>query len=375
MKQTLTYAVKFLPTPEQELLLFRTCKTFIDACGTVSEWCRENHCLSQKKIRDAMYLRLCSEYGLGSQMAQSAISRVIGNYRTIRENHGSPWHGKRACKYTSAGYDAVWNRDYSVSKAGVVSVNTLAGRVKLQADWSHVPEPYRRGRYGTARIIRRNGKWLMLIPMSVMLPDPPRPQRVTGIDLGLRFLAVSYDGDGNTRFHPGKEVTQKRAQYKALRTDLQKRGTRSARKRLKSIGNRENRWMTQVNHRVSKALVAECDRPTLLALEDLKGVRKATERVGRSQRYVQVSWAFFQLRQMVEYKARGAGHTVMLVDPAYTSQTCPKCGTVRKANRKHDKHLYVCANCGYRSNDDRVAAMNIQRLGYQSLLETGVSTS
>lgn len=49
MKQTLTYAVKFLPTPEQELLLFRTCKTFIDACGTVSEWCRENHCLSQKK--------------------------------------------------------------------------------------------------------------------------------------------------------------------------------------------------------------------------------------------------------------------------------------------------------------------------------------
>mgnify|MGYP007112423322 CR=1 FL=1 len=34
---------------------------------------------------------------------------------------------------------------------------------------------------------------LMLIPMSVMLPDPPRPQRVTGIDLGLRFLAVSYD--------------------------------------------------------------------------------------------------------------------------------------------------------------------------------------
>ena len=139
MKQTLTYAVKFLPTPEQELLLFRTCKTFIDACGTVSEWCRENHCLSQKKIRDAMYLRLRSEYGLGSQMAQSAISRVIGNYRTIRENHGSPWHGKRACKYTSAGYDAVWNRDYSVSKAGVVSVNTLAGRVKLQADWRTYP--------------------------------------------------------------------------------------------------------------------------------------------------------------------------------------------------------------------------------------------
>lgn len=170
----------------------------------------------------------------------------------------------------------------------------------------------------------------MLIPMSVMLPDPPRPQRVTGIDLGLRFLAVSYDGDGNTRFHPGKEVTQKRAQYKALRTDLQKRGTRSARKRLKSIGNRENRWMTQVNHRVSKALVAECDRPTLLALEDLKGVRKATERVGRSQRYVQVSWAFFQLRQMVEYKARGPDTPSCWWTPRTRRRRAPSAGPSAK---------------------------------------------
>ena len=91
---------------------------------------------------------------------------------------------------------------------------------------------------------------------------------------------------------------------------------------------------------------------------------------GAQDRYVQVSWAFYQLRQMIEYKAKKAGHSVIVVDPRYTSQTCPKCGTVRKANRDKRLHEYHCSNCGYRSNDDRVAAMNIQRLGYQSLVES-----
>ena len=82
-----------------------------------------------------------------------------------------------------------------------------------------------------------------------------------------------------------------------------------------------------------------------------------------------VSWAFYQLRQMIEYKAAQAGHSVIAVDPRYTSQPCPTCGIVCKANRRRETHEYCCSNCGYRSNDDRVAAMNIQRLGYQSLVE------
>nr|WP_303246358.1 transposase [Bifidobacterium longum] len=81
------------------------------------------------------------------------------------------------------------------------------------------------------------------------------------------------------------------------------------------------------------------------------------------------------MRQMIEYKALKAGHSIMLVDPAYTSQACPRCGLVRKANRKHRAHEYVCAGCGYRSNDDRVAAMNIRRLGYAALVESQTGTS
>lgn len=128
--------------------------------------------------------------------------------------------------------------------------------------------------------------------------------------------------------------------------------------------------MRDVNYQVSKALVNRQSKPTLFALENLSGVRRATEKVRKGDRYVQVSWAFYQLRQMIEYKAAQSGHSVVVVDPRYTSQTCPTCGLVRKANRRKNTHEYQCSNCGYRSNDDRVAAMNIQRLGYQSLVET-----
>lgn len=51
------------------------------------------------------------------------------------------------------------------------------------------------------------------------------------------------------------------------------------------------------------------------------------------------------------------------MSPKYTSQRCSKCGRIRKANRHHDTHEYVCDACGYRSNDDRLGAMNLQFLG------------
>ena len=369
MLSTLTYAVRVDAPPDQYRLLSDTCAAYLDCCNMVSRVAWERKTLGQKALHQLVYRRLRDEYHVGAQMAQSSIIRVIGNYRTIKEMHGSPWATSQP-NYSSSGYDLVWNRDYSVLKDGRLSINTLNGRIKLPVDWGHVPEEYRHGKFGTARILNKSGKWLLLIPSTVELPEPSQPQQVVGVDMGVRFLATTYDSDGRTVFYDGREVKRKREHYKKLRASLQKKGTRSARRRLRNIGKRENRWMRDVNHQVSKALVSRQSKPTLFALENLSGVRNATERVRKSDRYVQVSWAFYQLRQMIEYKANKAGHSVIVIDPRYTSQTCPTCGLVRKANRRKNKHEYYCSNCGYRSNDDRAAAMNIQRLGYQSIVET-----
>ena len=80
-------------------------------------------------------------------------------------------------------------------------------------------------------------------------------------------------------FVSGKTIKQKRANYSKLRKKLQMRQTPSSRRRLKAIGQRENRWMQDVNHCVSKALVENNPKHTLFVLEDLSGIRNVIERV------------------------------------------------------------------------------------------------
>ena len=99
-------------------------------------------------------------------------------------------------------------------------------------------------------------------------------------------------------------------------------------------------------------------------LEDLTGVSFEETNLSKTakQNYDLRSWPFYQLEQFLTYKAHENRSEVLKVSAKYTSQRCPKCGTIHKENRKPHQHLYSC-QCGYQSNDDRIGAMNIQLLG------------
>ena len=105
---------------------------------------------------------------------------------------------------------------------------------------------------------------------------------------------------------------------------------------------------------------------TLYVLEDLTGVSFDDGSLSgrtKAQRNEVRSWSFYQFEQFLAYKAAISGSMVIKVAADYTSQRCPKCGRIHKANRNHDIHEYVCDACRYRSNDDRIGAMNIYMLG------------
>lgn len=70
-----------------------------------------------------------------------------------------------------------------------------------------------------------------------------------------------------------------------------------------------------------------------IAREDLTGIRDRV-RLRKPQRSMLHSWAFAQLGAFLDYKAAQAGVAVVAVDPAYTSQTCSRCGHVDKRNRR-----------------------------------------
>ncbi len=365
MELTITAKLRILPTLEEHALLLNTMRAYTDACNYAAAYISHTCDLNPVSLNKALYCELRSRFGLRSQMAQSVLKTVIARYKTIRASDNKwirPVFKKPEC-------DLVWNRDYSL-RGDVFSVNTLEGRIKL-AFHKDGMEKFFDGSwtFGTAKLVNKHGKWFLHIPMTA--GDLGCPEKdlcnVVGVDLGINFLAVSYHSNGSTVFYPGKEVKQKRAKYKRVRKELQQRGTSSAKRRLKAIGSRENRWMHDVNHQVSKALVTSNPANTLFVLEDLSGIRSATERVRLKNRYLTVSWAFYDLRKKIEYKAMLYGSKAITADPAHTSQTCPKCGHTSKENRDHRNHLFTCKACGYRSNDDRIAAMNLHRKGIEYL--------
>ena len=374
-------------TPEQEVLFRQMTEQYRQACNFVSQYIFNNQFnLTYQNLNKELYGDLRNLFRLKSQLAQSSIKTTIARYKTVRHQlFQTPYRYKdengnwqRIAKtlewlwkpvfFNRPQADLVRNRDYSfVDNGEALSINTLGKRTKCTFEDKHFAE-YLNGSYelGTAKLVELKGMWYIHIPVTKVVEDFQKDnvRHVVGIDRGFRFLAVSYDEQGKTEFISGRKIATKRHKFNEVRRQLQSKGTKSAKRRLKAISGRENRWMSDINHQISKTLVEKYGKDTLFVLEDLTGISFEKSNLSKTakQNYDLRSWSFYQLEQFLTYKAHGNRSEVLKVSAKYTSQRCPKCGTIHKDNRDHGKHLYIC-QCGYKSNDDRIGAMNIQLLG------------
>lgn len=389
MEMQVTIKVKLKITNSETALSFsKTMEQYRQACNYVSKYIfNHDFDMKQSRLNKELYSKLRNLFSLKSQMAQSVIRTVIARYKTVKtqmscrpykyqDQNTGEWHRETRnlnwlCKpisFNRPQVDLQRNRDWSYLSNGQLSINTLDGRVKA-SPVCHGFSQYFDGiwKFGLAKLLKSGNKWYLHISATKEVADFDKQEvkHVVGIDRGLRFLATIYDEQGNTAFFDGKAIMRKRAKYQKLRATLQAKGTKSAKRRLKKLSGRENRWMSDVNHRLSKTLVQKYGADTLFVLENLNGVSFERADLPKSLRSQNKSWAFYQLEQFLTYKAHLNNCEVVEVSAKYTSQRCPKCGVIKKDNRNHGKHEYRCANCGYRSNDDRIGAMNIQLLGTQ----------
>ncbi len=368
---TITAKVQIAATDTDKVLLNKTMSVYCDACNYVSDYVFRTHDLKQFSLNKILYSTLREKFSLKSQMAQSVFKTVIARYKTILENQNE-WIKP---SYKKPQYDLVWNRDYSLTQ-NCFSVNTLNGRVKLPYFAEGMSKYFNHSiyKFGTAKLVNKHGKYYLHIPVTYEVEESNISDicNVVGIDRGINFVVATYDSKHKSGFVSGKAIKQKRANYSRLRKELQMRHTPSSRRRLKAIGQRENRWMQDINHQVSKALATGNPKHTLFVLEDLTGICNVTERVKTKNRYVSVSWSFYDLEQKLIYKAKQNQSSVIKVDPRYTSQCCPACGHTEKSNRNKKIHLFTCKNCGYTSNDDRIGAMNLYRMGINYLADSQV---
>ncbi|WP_066937938.1 RNA-guided endonuclease InsQ/TnpB family protein [Microtetraspora fusca] len=310
--------------------------------------------------------------GLSAQPAIHVVRKVAGAYAALKANLKAGNYGPQGSKRraTVESIPVRFRKDAAQPfddrclswqlDARTVSIWTVRGRC------GRIPfacSPAQLGmltryRRGESDLVFRGGAWYLYAICEVPVPDVYDPDGFLGVDLGIANIATTSDGIQ----HAGRQLNQVRHRNRRLRSRLQAKGTKSAKRLLRKLSGREARFAADTNHRIAKTIVTEAERTCRgIALEDLGGIRERV-RLRKPQRVTLHSWSFAQLRSFITYKAQRRGVPVVYVDPAYTSKGCSACGHVDNRNRP-DQATFACTSCGFAEHADVNAARNIAARG------------
>jgi putative transposase len=390
MTQVLAVSCKLKVSQSQAAKLDAT----LEAFGQALNWVNQNtpeKVANAVKLQSLCYREICARFDLSSNLARTTsrlrdqqVCRRLAGARKVAQQKNRPvkalsLRDANANKGGFATYDA---RIFSFrEKDWTVSLTTVEGRERFELAIGR----YQRERLAGSNpksatlVKRKDGSYSIQICVEAEPSPPQRTGRVLGVDLGRTDIAHTSEGDNWN----GQQLNKVRDHYSRLRAALQRKaskGTRSSRRRcrqlLQRLSGKERRFQsrqrcvakTWVNHRISKAIVSRAKATnSAIALEDLTGIRKRVNQQPRSkaERRRANSWAFYQLRQFLEYKARVAGVSLVLVPPAYTSQTCHRCLHIHPEQGKSYRSgkSFKCGHCGWEGDADLNGANVIALLG------------
>ncbi|UQN08918.1 transposase [Deinococcus sp. QL22] len=392
MKVTLTAKLKLNHTEAQKAALDAATLAFRDALNYTSKRAFDmNKCSGAAKIQKEVYTHLREVIGLPSQMACSAPRQVAACYKGLwtkcKDHHTrqkfiqsvKPGHQPRPfrgfeqpAKFVSRTLEYQYGKDYTWKKDGKVSVLTLEGRqIMTYQGYSKHLELIQSGcEVGGAKLSYQKSKkqYFLLVSLEVDLPDPQPAdhKNVVGVDVGQRFHAVVTNTRNRTTFFSGQQTNHQKEGFARVRQSLQRKGTRSATRRLVLLSGRERRFIADRNHSLASQILKTYPQ-AIIGLENLKDIRTRTE--GRSNpqaslkakraRRRRSQWSFAELQTFLAYKASLVGSMALGVDAHYTSQQCVKCGHTSKGNRPQAGLMFVCEVCGYQVHSDLLGARNV----------------
>lgn len=338
----LVVIVKLIPSPEQRAALLETMERFNTACSAITEVAFKQCTASKYKLQKLVYRDVRERFGLSAQMTVRAIAKVCEVYKRDKKikpefrDHGAIVYDERILSWRGA---------------ECVSILTLRGRQLIPLALGEHQRKRLGGLKGQADLVLRDSGFYLYATCDVAEAKPHNVDGFLGIDLGIKNIAA--DNDGTT--YSGAQLNSLRKRNVRLRSKLQGKGTKSAKRLLRKRRRKERRFGRDVNHCISKTVVRKAiDTNRGIAVEELKGIRGRIT-VRKSQRRTHASWAFRQLRSFLEYKAALAGLPLVAVDPRHTSTTCPECGHVNKRNRP-TRDRFCCKRCGHAAPADETAA-------------------
>lgn len=360
----LSETVKVYPTEYQKSLIVQTMKEYIDTVnGLVSDAMR-GHSIAKITTAD---VSASLPSALLNQCIRDAKSIVGKHYKychkAVLKNRSLAKRGsvvrtkapnlpilKKTCCYVN-------NQNYKIKDDCIdfpVMINGKSKRISVSVKLTDRQKAlFADAKFGTMRIVTKSHALVAQIVYDVTEPKLKSDGNVMGIDLGIKCPAVSYCSDGSVKFYGnGRKNKYMRRHYAYLRKKLQ---TSKKIKAVKRINDKEQRIMRDIDHKLSHDIVetAVAHNVKVIKLEQLQNIRSTT-RTSRKNNHSLHTWSFYRLAQFIEYKARLAGISVEYVNPAYTSQRCPICGSVHHA----DDRNYAC-DCGFHIHRDLLGAMNI----------------
>lgn len=360
----LSETVKVYPTEYQKSLIVQTMKEYIDTVnGLVSDAMR-GHSIAKITTAD---VSASLPSALLNQCIRDAKSIVGKHYKychkAVLKNRSLAKRGsvvrtkapnlpilKKTCCYVN-------NQNYKIKDDCIdfpVMINGKSKRISVSVKLTGRQKAlFADAKFGTMRIVTKSHALVAQIVYDVTEPKLKSDGNVMGIDLGIKCPAVSYCSDGSVKFYGnGRKNKYMRRHYAYLRKKLQ---TSKKIKAVKRINDKEQRIMRDIDHKLSHDIVetAVAHNVKVIKLEQLQNIRSTT-RTSRKNNHSLHTWSFYRLAQFIEYKARLAGISVEYVNPAYTSQRCPICGSVHHA----DDRNYAC-DCGFHIHRDLLGAMNI----------------
>lgn len=338
--------MKLLPDDAQAKSLLATMKESNRACNEISEYAWAHKVFNQFKLHKGTYHAVRKSYILSAQSVVRCISKVADAYKLDKKK-------QRTFKLLGAITYDVRILSYSIDKR-IASLWSVDGRLKIPF-LCHNEKflPYIKGE---ADLVTKKGKWYLFQTVEVPEDDVLDVEDFLGVDFGLVNIATLSTGEKMS----GKELEKYRITRQKVRSSIQSKGTKGAKKALKRLSGRERRTASIVNHTIAKRIVETAKHGNKgIALEDLTGIRKNSEFKGEVFRTRVGRWNFSQLRGFIEYKARRSGVPVVVVDPRYTSQTCNFCKHLGSRNGES----FTCTACGYSEHADANAARNIRQVG------------
>ncbi|WJY40157.1 transposase [Streptomyces sp. P9-2B-2] len=274
-----------------------------------------------------------------------------------------------------------WSPSFRFPAGKSIAVERLGrkwGRVKLlklgwvRFRWSRPLG----GEIRSATVSRKGGQWFVSFLVDEGREAPQKhalPDTAVGIDRGVTVAAVTSDGTFHDRqfIAPGETVRYRRLQQKLAR---QKKGSTNRRKTVAALGRIAGRAADRRTDFCAYTANRITARKALVVLEDLRTRnmtasasgsldqpgRNVRQKAGLNRAILDKGWHKFE--RALRNAARHTGSQILLVNAAYTSQTCNRCGHVDAKSRK-SQAAFECTACGHRDHADVNAAKNQRDAG------------